>query len=483
MISNFFKIVCLCLSLVGSTIDSFSQNVAINNTGTPPNSNAMLDVQSSNKGILIPRIDYLNRPQNSVETGMLIYVTNNGPFGNNRFYYYNGTKWLALQHNENKQTLSLSNDTLRISDGNYVVVGDILNLIGYYNCGDGYTQVNTDKNNCGACGTVCTALANGTSKCENGTCMVSTCNSGYGNCDGLYPNGCETNLNTSITNCGACNNVCTVAHGTPACSGGSCAVASCSAGYGNCNGLYADGCETNLTSSVSNCGACYLPCGAVANGSAACVSSTCAIGSCNAGFANCNGLYADGCEINTTSNVTHCGGCNKPCGSIANGTTACESSSCTIGSCNAGWGNCNGVYGDGCETNINTSLSNCGACNNTCSVAHGTPVCSSGACAIASCSAGYANCNGLYSDGCETNTTSNVNHCGACNNACASIPNGSSACTGSTCTIGSCFSGYANCNGVYADGCETNITNNNNHCGSCGTVCPAGKTCVSGLCK
>ena len=378
MKNNFLKIVCLCFCFQVLSTGSISQNIAINNTGAPPSINAMLDVQSSSKGILIPRIDYNNRPKSGVDNGMLVYITNHGPLGNNRFYYYNGTQWLTVQDNENKQTLSLSNDTLRISSGNYVVVGDILNLIGYYNCGNGYTQVSSDQNNCGECGIVCPALANATHKCENGNCLLDACKSGYANCDDVQQNGCEINLNISLTNCGACNNACTVAHGTPLC-----------------------------------------------------LNATCSVGSCNAGYANCNGLYADGCETNTTSNPNHCGGCSRTCGAIPNGSAACLNSTCSIGTCNTGFGNCNGIYADGCETN----------------------------------------------------TTSNPNHCGGCSRTCGAIPNGSAACLNSTCSIGTCNTGFGNCNGLYADGCEINLTNNSNHCGSCGTVCPTGKTCVSGLCK
>ena len=34
-----------------------------------------------------------------------------------------------------------------------------------------------------------------------------------------------------------------------------------------------------------------------------------------------------------------------------------------------------------------------------------------------------------------------------------------------------CSSGYADCNGSFYDGCETNLTNDTNNCGACGVVC------------
>ncbi len=94
---NKIKFCCaLAIFLFGGlTYHTFSQNVGINEDGGAPHSSAMLDVESSTKGILIPRIDYNNKPANPA-TGLLIYVTVNGPLGNNTFYYYNGTDWLVF---------------------------------------------------------------------------------------------------------------------------------------------------------------------------------------------------------------------------------------------------------------------------------------------------------------------------------------------------------------------------------------------------
>ena len=49
--------------------------------------------------------------------------------------------------------------------------------------------------------------ANATSICTAGACSL-TCNTGFGNCDGMVANGCEVNLGTDRNNCGACGNVC-----------------------------------------------------------------------------------------------------------------------------------------------------------------------------------------------------------------------------------------------------------------------------------
>ncbi|MEP7142860.1 MAG: hypothetical protein ABI707_08320 [Ferruginibacter sp.] len=61
--------------------------VGINATNTPPAANAMLDVNSPNKGVLIPRIpDTISIP--SPTKGMMFFNTTT-----NKFNFFNGTNW------------------------------------------------------------------------------------------------------------------------------------------------------------------------------------------------------------------------------------------------------------------------------------------------------------------------------------------------------------------------------------------------------
>lgn len=46
----------------------------------------------------------------------------------------------------------------------------------------------------------------------------------------------------------------------------------------------------------------------------------------------------------------------------------------------------------------------------------------------------------------------------------------------------SCAPGFANCNGVDADGCEINLMTDPQNCGTCGNTCPVGTTCSDGGC-
>ena len=56
-------------------------------------------------------------------------------------------------------------------------------------------------------GTEC-RLPNGHGVCQGGVCGAPACLPGYGDCDGAAANGCEQDLTTDVSNCGACGNAC-----------------------------------------------------------------------------------------------------------------------------------------------------------------------------------------------------------------------------------------------------------------------------------
>jgi hypothetical protein len=101
-------------------------------------------------------------------------------------------------------------------------------------------------------------------------------------------------------------------------------------------------------------------------------------GGCTPGTADCNADAADGCETNTQSDVTHCGACDVVCPGGPTPPPVCNSGLCGL-DCADGKGDCNKDVSDGCETNLKTSDGNCGACGLTCM---GSP-CVQGACACA----------------------------------------------------------------------------------------------------
>jgi alpha-tubulin suppressor-like RCC1 family protein len=54
--------------------------------------------------------------------------------------------------------------------------------------------------------------------------------------------------------------------------------------------------------------------------------------------------------------------------------------------------------------------------------------------------------------------------------------------TGASCLVVSCTDNFADCDGTVTNGCEINVSNNVDHCGSCGLACGAGGTCTNGEC-
>jgi len=83
---------------------------------TTPNASAMLDIVSTDAGILIPRMDQTQRDAvtvNAATTGLLIYQTNNTP----GFYYYNGTAWTPFGGADTDWTV-VGNDMYNANTGN-----------------------------------------------------------------------------------------------------------------------------------------------------------------------------------------------------------------------------------------------------------------------------------------------------------------------------------------------------------------------------
>ncbi len=343
-------------------------------------------------------------------------------------------------------------------------------------------ETRADVNNCGACGTRCT-VANATAACAGGMCVVGTCNAGFGDCDGMASNGCETVLATTLSHCGGCGMACAPANATGACAAGACTVASCTAGFADCDGMAANGCEVNTRTDAANCNACGTRC-APANATGACAAGACTVGSCDAGFADCDGEPSNGCEVNLRTDATHCGTCPTRC-TYANAAGVCRDAVCSLGTCTAGFSNCDGDAANGCEVQTSSNVASCGTCGTVCEFDSATATCTSGTCHILRCDLDSANCDGNESNGCEVNTGASVNNCGGCNVRC-SLANAVNVCDEGHCAVGSCAPNFENCNGSPVDGCEVNRQTDINNCGGCNSPCrPPRSTpaCRSGVCE
>jgi hypothetical protein len=157
-----------------------------------------------------------------------------------------------------------------------------------------------------------------------------------------------------------------------------CTVASCAAGFDDCDGMASNGCEASL-SAPTTCGRCGNACTAPANATATCAAMGVCGFACGADFADCDRNAANGCEINVANgNARNCGGCGVECG-LARAVSTCVARTCRVESCETGYGDCDGMSANGCESDLRTSSQHCGACGRSC--ASGT-YCQASACAL-----------------------------------------------------------------------------------------------------
>lgn len=181
----------------------------------------------------------------------------------------------------------------------------------------------------------------------------------------------------------------------------------------------------------------------------------------------------------------HCGCFGQTCPEVAGGHAlrVCRAGRCDW-RCEDGYGDCDGDAGNGCETSLGTDPDRCGACDVSCRRANTTATCVNGSCQR-QCHAGFGDCDGDASNGCEAPLLSSVSHCGACGVSCEAA-NASVSCVSGRCQR-ACLAGYEDCDTDAANGCEADLRRSTAHCGRCAAACPArlnaAVTCAAGSCR
>lgn len=355
------------------------------------------------------------------------------------------------------------------------------------------TSIALDPKNCGACGTTCPAVPNGVPGCLMGACILERCLPGFQDCDGAPANGCETDVRMDTKNCGNCGQQCpTLATGTVVCQDGACVLSKCAMGFDSCNTASpVQSCETSLLTDIDNCGRCGVACPTVANDQRACVNGACTSKPCEMPrWQNCNGSAADGCETDTSKDPTHCGNCMTKCTPM-NGTGGCVAGTCKVFKCNSGYGDCDLNAANGCEADLNTRTDSCGVCNLNCTInaaLHVTSVdCKMGQCTVSTCQAvgtqNFLDCDGLFNNGCETDVNASTLHCGVCNNPCPKKAHAIPGCVDAVCQgVASCETGFGDCDTNPQNGCEVDLRTSRFHCGGCGKPCNVTDICSNGRC-
>ncbi|HOX45505.1 MAG TPA: choice-of-anchor D domain-containing protein [Myxococcota bacterium] len=351
----------------------------------------------------------------------------------------------------------------------------------YTTCDGGFGNCDSNRaNGCelniwqtNSCGTTClnrvdcnSEVQNASGKsCNGGACDYTTCNPSFGDCDANEANGCETNI-WQVASCGPscgarvnCN--LTVLHASGiTCGNGTCGYTACLNGWGDCDGNAANGCETNIWL-VDGCGgtcASRVNCNATTQHATGqtCLGGVCDYGACVGGYGDCDGSRPNGCEadLNAVSACgTTCAGRINCTTQVVNATgTYCNAGSCDFASCSPGFDTCDSNRANGCEINTTNDVGHCGSCATVCSNPHGTTTCFGSVCSP-SCDTGWDSCDSNPVNGCETDVTVSVNHCGFCGNVC-NLPNATEACVSSACVVQSCNAGTWNVDGLNPNGCE-----------------------------
>lgn len=81
----------LVIAWVLLIVPGLAQNLAINADGSLPNANAILDIKSGNKGLLIPRMSSVARKLIPPTQGLLVYDTTT-----HSFWYHTGRQWQSI---------------------------------------------------------------------------------------------------------------------------------------------------------------------------------------------------------------------------------------------------------------------------------------------------------------------------------------------------------------------------------------------------
>src|SRR5262249_41207979 len=112
------------IALLLATKFSMAQGVAINNNNAAPNSSAMLDIQSTTRGMLIPRMTTAQRIAiASPAKGLMVFDTDA-----NSFWFYNGSVWTFLSAAGLSTDWALTGNSGTNSTSNFLGTADTASL-------------------------------------------------------------------------------------------------------------------------------------------------------------------------------------------------------------------------------------------------------------------------------------------------------------------------------------------------------------------
>jgi hypothetical protein len=365
-------------------------------------------------------------------------------------------------------------------------------------CPAGTTTCDAVTGLCGCLGNDC-----GQGKiCCNGTCFANTkcCNGSSSTCPDpgtCKVKGCDGQGNCAPQNAPA-NTTCTTGAGTGICCGGDCKVKD-DTNCGACGTVCPTNASCNGTSCVCDQG--FKPCNGQCIHNAECCgdcagNETCLNGNCCLNANVCGNVCLD-----TPCDTANCDVCDPGTGTCKSNcqqpTNPCLDSTCISGVC--GTANklpntiCSGPGGRGvcCDGVCHVDdIQNCTRCGQTCPAG--------GTCKVAICddrvcgtknAADDTGCTGPDGAGVCCDGTCQVDdilNCTGCGEACPTQICQVTTCSDMTCGLTPVTGSQAeNCNAdgfLCCDGGCVDTETDNANCGTCGTTCGGGTTCVAGAC-
>jgi hypothetical protein len=206
---------------------------------------------------------------------------------------------------------------------------------------------------------------------------------------------------------------------------------------------------------------------------------------CDAGFTQCGSQCVD-----TQTNASHCGGCNQPC-AVEDPETCGTNGQCVGGTCQE-YDTSTVCRAPSCMSEFTAqSLAVCdgnGTCPSSVQQDCAPYKCRNGSCrwwcsshddCIDSHFCGpFVGCSPLKNDG-EICFWVGDSECQSgycvggvcCSTRCNPPPHARPTCPGGTCGF-VCDAGWDDCDGDPANGCEINLSLDEDHCGTCGNRCP-----------
>ncbi|HMI90979.1 MAG TPA: hypothetical protein VK509_06425, partial [Polyangiales bacterium] len=251
--------------------------------------------------------------------------------------------------------------------------------------------------------------------------------------------GCEVDVRTDVANCDSCGTVCSFAHAVASCTAGSCGIASCEAGYGDCDVNTVNGCELLIGGDDrTNCGGC----GTVCDAADYCVAGACVDRKPNDALCSAAGECSSGICFTDDK-------CGSPNGEACTDATTCRGGACSASGVCMSAGGC--VVDDDCTSDefCDTALNECtdklangvtlptiaghdpeltGACTDDAALA----VCVAGVCDAADAKCGFDNDHGS----CDGSNAASVCRSGVCGaDGRCGYPDGEGSCTGANAAL------------------------------------------------